>query len=210
MSERTLVKKIGFLRQTKTADLVRERLAEFTAFKSKSPSAWFREMCFCVLTANFQSKRACQIQLTVGAGFTRLSEKQLARKLRSCGYRFPNTRAAYICANRHHAKSLKHTIQSLEGRQERRRWLVDNIRGLGMKEASHFLRNVGYLDYAIVDFHILDVLESHGMIERPPSMTPRRYLECETVLGKLAKKVGMSQGEFDLYLWYLETGAVLK
>ena len=79
-----------------------------------------------------------------------------------------------------------------------------------MKEASHFLRNVGFEDYAIIDFHIIDILEKYGLIEKPKTMTKNKYLEIEDILKKLAKKVNLSLAELDLYLWYKETGKVLK
>jgi N-glycosylase/DNA lyase len=41
-------------------------------------------------------------------------------------------------------------------------------------------------------------------------MTKKRYLEIEAVLKKIAEKLDMSLAELDLYLWYLETGKVLK
>jgi len=93
---------------------------------------------------------------------------------------------------------------------EVRDWLVGNVRGLGLKEASHFLRNVGFFDVAIIDFHIIDLLVGKGLIKRPRSLSRRRYLEVEGVLRKIADKAKMSLGELDLYLWYLETGKVLK
>ena len=84
------------------------------------------------------------------------------------------------------------------------------MKGLGWKEASHFLRNIGFRDYAIVDYHIADVLERHGMIKKPKSMTKAAYLGIEGVLRAFARRMEMSLAELDLYLWYLETGEVLK
>ncbi|MBU2459068.1 MAG: N-glycosylase, partial [Nanoarchaeota archaeon] len=83
---------------------------------------------------------------------------------------------------------------------------------LGMKESSHFLRNTGFQNVAIIDFHIVDILARHGLIEKPKnkSLTPKKYLEIEAVLQKLCDSVGLSQGELDLYLWYEETGTIFK
>ncbi len=38
----------------------------------------------------------------------------------------------------------------------------------------------------------------------------KKYLEIEKKLKKLAEQCSISLGELDLYLWYLETGKVLK
>ncbi len=91
-----------------------------------------------------------------------------------------------------------------------REWLVKTVKGFGMKESSHFLRNVGYESLAIIDFRIIDVLHRYGLIERPKTMSRKKYLEIEEVLRQLAQKVGMSLAELDLYLWYMETGKILK
>ena len=96
---------------------------------------------------------------------------------------------------------------------EARNWLNENVYGLGMKEASHFLRNVGKKDVAIIDFHIVDLLNSEGLLDfdrKSKSLTPSRYLEIEKVLLDLGKRLGLNLAELDLYLWYLETGKVLK
>jgi N-glycosylase/DNA lyase len=80
-----------------------------------------------------------------------------------------------------------------------------------MKEASHFLRNVGYLDLAIIDKHILSHMVEQGVIaERPKTLTPKRYLEYERTLTEVAAILGMPMGKMDLYLWAKKSGEVLK
>jgi N-glycosylase/DNA lyase len=37
-----------------------------------------------------------------------------------------------------------------------------------------------------------------------------KYLEIENFLMKIAKKLNLSLAELDLYLWYIETGKILK
>jgi N-glycosylase/DNA lyase len=91
-----------------------------------------------------------------------------------------------------------------------REWIVNNVKGLGYKEASHFLRNIGFDDYAIIDFHIVDVLVNHKLIEKPKTITKRKYLEIEEILKNIAKETNLTLAELDLYLWYMETGKILK
>jgi N-glycosylase/DNA lyase len=80
-----------------------------------------------------------------------------------------------------------------------------------MKEASHFLRNVGYLDLAIIDRHILSNMKEYSIINsEKTNLTQKRYLCYEEILKKISDKVKMPLGEMDLYLWYRKTGAVLK
>ncbi|MFX0023913.1 MAG: N-glycosylase, partial [Candidatus Hermodarchaeota archaeon] len=89
-------------------------------------------------------------------------------------------------------------------------WLVKNVKGIGYKEASHFLRNIGYTEYAIVDFHIVDLLVKHNFIEKPKTMTKSKYLEIEKILKSIGSELELNMAELDLYLWYLETGKILK
>lgn len=110
---------------------------------------------------------------------------------------------------RKHIGSLKAIVANSNG-SDVREWLVKNVKGLGCKEASHFLRNVGFTDVAILDFHIIDILERCGAIKRPKTLTKNRYLEIERALNTLASKIGVNLAELDLYLWYLETGKILK
>ena len=88
--------------------------------------------------------------------------------------------------------------------------LIRNVKGIGPKEASHFLRNIGYSGFAILDFHIINILARYGLIEKPKTLTKRRYLEIEELLRSIAAKTDLSLAELDLYLWYMETGKILK
>jgi len=108
-------------------------------------------------------------------------------------------------------RSIKEIIGRIGGAKQAREWLVKNVKGIGYKEASHFLRNVGFDNLAILDRHVLSVLHEYGLIDEVPrSLTCGRYLEIEEKLVELSEKLGLTLGELDLYLWYLKTGEVLK
>jgi len=167
----------------------------------------FSELCFCLLTANFNAIGGIKIQKEIGSGFVELSQEDLALELKRLGHRFPNARANYIYNAR--SVDVKGALSDLNG-QELRNWLVKNVKGLGMKEASHFLRNIGYEEFAIIDFHIVDLLVREGLIERPKTLTPKKYIEIEHILFRIARKANLNLGELDMYLWYLETNKILK
>jgi N-glycosylase/DNA lyase len=153
------------------------------------------------LTANSTAERCIDVQKKVNNGFLNLSETELQKKLKKYGCRFHTKRAGYISE----ARKFKDKL-ILE-----REWLVENIKGLGMKEASHFLRNIGYGDYAIIDFHIVDLLLKNNLIKKKfKTLTKKTYLELEGILKKIADKTKLNLAELDLYLWYMETGKVLK
>ncbi|RLJ01430.1 MAG: N-glycosylase, partial [Candidatus Aenigmatarchaeota archaeon] len=169
----------------------------------------FKELCFCILTANFNAERSIKIQEEIGDGFLRMTEKQIAKNLKDLGHRFPNTRARYIVEARKR-KNLVRKMLNQKNEQEIREWLVKNIKGIGYKEASHFLRNIGFENVGIIDFHIIDVLTKFGLIKKPKTLGKKKYLEIEKILKKLSEKLNISLARLDLYLWYIETGKILK
>ncbi len=208
--DRELLDSIRNLRQSKVGALVDSRIEEFKKMGKKPSQEIYKELCFCILCANYTAERSIQIQKAIGDGFLTLPESQLRERLRTLGYRFPNVRSEYIAEARKYGDSLKEIMTSFNDRNEQRKWLIENIKGIGPKEASHFLRNIGYTDFAILDFHIINVLSKHGLIEKPKTLTKRRYLEIEELLRKIAGEADMNLAELDLYLWYMETGKVLK
>jgi len=204
-----LVDAIKTFKKGEVGRRVASRIRQFENAGRTSGDEIFGELCFCILTANFNAERAIKIQKRVGDSFISLPEKKLAEKLKNLGYRYPNTRAKYIVDARRYKSTLKKVLGSLRG-DELRDWFVKNIRGLGYKEASHFLRNIGYKDYAIIDFHIIDLLARYGLIKKPNTITKERYLGIEEILRELGRRLNLSLAELDLYLWYMETGKVLK
>lgn len=200
----------GKLKKSDIKKKIDSRLKEFKEAGEKTNDEIFNEMCFCILTANYSAEGGIRMQKAIGNGFLELPEQGLAKKLTELGHRYPQLRAKFISEARKHHGSLKETIQSFGSEENAREWVVNNVKGLGYKEASHFLRNIGFENLAIIDFHIIDILEKHGLIKRPKTLTRRKYLEIENVLKKIAEKLGMNLAELDLYLWYSETGKVLK
>ncbi|MEM4215734.1 MAG: N-glycosylase/DNA lyase [Candidatus Anstonellales archaeon] len=206
-----ILEKIKRLRKGRVKKLIDKRVKEFKRAGKSSKQRIFSELCFCILTANYSAEGGIRIQKEIGDGFLKMGEKALAKKLKKLGHRFPNTRAKFIVeARKKFAKKIKEIVFSFDDGREAREWLVKNVKGLGYKEASHFLRNVGFMDLGIVDFHIVDLLVKNRIIKKPKTITRKKYFEIEDVLKKLAERTGLEPGELDLYLWYIETGKVLK
>jgi N-glycosylase/DNA lyase len=198
------------LKNSNIKNLVDSRIKEFAEIKNQSINDIFKELCFCIMTANCSADKCIEIHECFEDGFLKLNEFQLANRLKELGYRFPNIRAKYIVEARNNMKDLKNKIKSNKEEKQLRDWIVKNIKGLGYKEASHFLRNIGYKNYAIVDFHIVDLLARHNLINKPKVMSKKKYLEIEELLKDIAEKSGINLAELDLYLWFLETGKILK
>jgi len=206
-----LIKQIEKLKRNKTIyNIINTRIKEFEHLGKSENNKLFQELSFCLMTANFNAERSIKIQNEIKNGFLALTQKQLENKLIKLGHRFPKTRAKYIFEARKFLPFLENVLESNEF--DARDWLVKNIRGLGYKEASHFLRNCGKKNLAIIDFHIVDLLSENKLITKPKtkSLTRNKYLEIEKELQKLANKVNLNLSELDLYLWYIETGKILK
>ncbi len=199
-----LVKRVERLKNKNVRKLIDERINEFRKIGRKTYKEIFVELCFCILTANFNAEKTILIQEKIGDGFLTLSQRQLAKKLKNLGYRYPNIRARYI------VEARKHDLMKILKTKNPRKTLVENVKGIGCKEASHFLRNIGYENFAILDFHILDILARHGLIKPVKVLSKKKYIKIEEKLKKIACKLNLTLAELDLYLWYLETGRVLK
>ncbi|TFG20394.1 MAG: N-glycosylase/DNA lyase [Promethearchaeota archaeon] len=207
-----LCSKIDGIIHSELKNKIDDRIQEFRNIDKANKDALFGEMCFCILTANFNAVRGIQIQKQLGTQISSLNQEELATKLKELGYRFPNTRANYIFeANKWYTK-LESILFSyaLSDQKILRNWLAKNVKGLGLKEASHFLRNIGFDNCAIIDFHIIDILVNHSLISKPKTLTQRKYEEIERVLENIAQLKELTLAELDLVLWYLETGQILK
>ena len=207
---RELILLVENLKQTPVKKTIGNRMKEFEELGKNSFDEIFKELCFCFLTANFSAEGGMRIQNSLGSKILFLSEEELANELKKLGHRFPNMRAKFIFEGRKQKDELKEIFKSLEDEIKIRDWIVNNIKGIGYKEASHFLRNIGYKKLSIIDFHIVDLLVRNKIIEKPKTITPKKYLEIENILNELAKRTNTNLGELDLYLWYAETGRVLK
>jgi N-glycosylase/DNA lyase len=187
---------------------IRNRLKEFK--KIEDENLLFKELCFCILVANTSLEKTLEIWKKIDNGFLKYNKKQLSLKLKSLGYRFYNKRADYILYNRKLKKIIKEKIKELSVFYLRE-WLVKNLKGIGFKEASHFLRNIGFKDFAILDRHILRFLFKNKMInEIPSNLSKRKYLEIENKLKNLADKLNITLSELDFLIFYLETGTLPK
>jgi N-glycosylase/DNA lyase len=205
-----LLKAIDDLKKSGVRKEIDERVREFEAVGRGSDADIFGELSFCLLTAHYSAEGGIKIQDSVGSGFLEMTEDELRKKLREHGHRFPDARAKYIVEARKGRHKLKKVMESVKDEAKLREWVADNVKGLGNKESSHFLRNIGYKNLAILDFHIIDLLVRYGLIERPKSLTRKKYIEIEGLLKRIAGRAGLSLAELDLYLWYMETGKVLK
>jgi len=197
---------------------IRARLAEFEEVRrSASDERLWEELVFCIFTAGASARMGLgsieAVRHLLAAG----THEELAAALQS-KHRYPNSRSGYIVVTRAYLESdcgmrLRERLEDFEDPVERRDWLARTreIKGLGYKESSHFLRNVGYRGYAILDKHILRSLFEVGVLDSPqPPTTRARYLSTEERLRRFAESIGVDFDELDLVLWSMKTGEILK
>ena len=196
---------------------IEQRLRDFRNVYGESDEKIFEELCFCLMTPQTKAKSAAKV-------IDKLKEKNLlltgsAEQLKPwmASIRFNNNKSQYIVEAREMFSEngqvkIKEKLEQLGSPLAMREWLVKNVKGYGLKEASHFLRNIGFGDdIAILDRHILKHLVRNEVIpETPKSLTEKKYLEIEEKMKRFASQAGIPMAHLDLVWWSEETGEIFK
>ncbi len=199
-------------------DEIKSRLSEFEMiWKEGSDAQLWEEMVFCFFTGGCSAKMGLRSIDAVRPFLKHGSQPEIASALTGV-HRYPNARARYVFASRNFLKEhcnleLRKKLEGFDCMLERRDWLVKEkgIKGLGYKEASHFLRNIGLKGYAILDKHVLKCLAELKIIDAPkPPNNRSTYLRVEDQLRDLTELTKIDFDEMDLVLWSMKTGQILK
>lgn len=199
---------------------IRKRLGEFEeVWRKGSDARLWEELAYCIFTAGASARMGINSVDAVRALLLEGDSDAMTVALKNAGaHRFPVARPRYIVTTRNYFRAdcgmkLRKRLRSFSDPSERRDWLAQEkqVKGLGYKEASHFLRNIGVKGHAILDKHVMRCLAEIGVIDtaKPPS-TRRKYLEVEQQLVGFARDVKIDFDELDLVLWSMKTGEVLK
>lgn len=217
-------------------DRIKERLNQFNIF-FREPYSWFyenndinlrrvnspenvrifEELCFCIFTANTSAEMSAKAVDSTRDVLFNGTKEDIKNRLIGI-YRFNNVRPSYILHTRNYLIktvkfALKKKIVSFNDKQKLRDFFAMNkdIKGLGMKESSHFLRNLGFKGYAILDKHIINSLNEFavfGSNARPKNR--KEYLEMEDKFREFSEHIGINVDELDLLLWSMKNGRILK
>ncbi len=213
-SSRKIIKELKRLHSAEKRK-IQSRLAEFVEiFKYGKDKDVFAELAFCLLTPQSKAKSCWQAVKELASKNLLLKGKvpQIAKILQR-KTRFHRNKSRYIVAAREIFRDgIKDKIKSFYNVHDLREWLVKNVKGLGYKEASHFLRNIGFgRNIAILDRHILRNLKAYGAVIRmPKAITKKVYLDIEKKTLKFAKKTGIPADQLDLLFWRKQTGEYFK
>jgi N-glycosylase/DNA lyase len=199
---------------------IRKRLDQFREiWRTGSDARLWEELVFCIFTAGASARMGFRAVDAVRPLLFHGGREDMTLALRNAAaHRFPVERPGYIVVTRNYLRehcnmALRRKLQSFDDPIERRDWLAQEkqIKGLGYKEASHFLRNIGIQGHAILDKHVISCLADLKVVEtRKPPGSRARYLEAEDKLKGFAREIGIDFDELDLVLWSLKTGEVLK
>lgn len=197
---------------------VSKRIKNFkNIWQNGSNKDLFIELAFCLLTPQAKALEAWKAittliesdELFVGAA------EEISHKLNRV--RFKNNKARHLVTARNmfyipKGLEIREVLLSVPSIFDRRKWLAENVMGMGYKEASHFLRNIGFVeDLAILDRHILKNMKIYGLIpELPKSINPKTYHELENKLKEFSIMTEIPMGHLDFIFWYKETNTVFK
>jgi N-glycosylase/DNA lyase len=189
---------------------IRARLNEFENVPS---SDYFYELVYCLLTPQssaVNADRAVRLLREYDLLNADLDPEPLLHQ-KEFYIRFHKTKAKHLITVKQQFTAIEQRVTNGSSSTELREWLVDNVPGLGWKEASHVLRNIGHKNLAILDRHILRNLVRAGVVRSiPKTLTRKRYLAIEKKFFKFAQQIGISMDELDLLFWSMETGQILK
>ena len=185
------------------------RLSDFNKLKSASEERLFEELCFCLLTPQSKAHVCDKIVSDLKEEGLLLSgtKEKLWPFLKKA--RFYRKKTDYLVL----ARKLRIKDKIKDGLPfQIRQGLVEHVKGMGYKEASHFLRNIGLGEgLAILDIHILRSLKELGVIEKiPKSMSEKKYLEIEEKVRKFSSKINIPMSHLDLLFWSMGTGKIFK
>lgn len=200
-------------------DEIRKRLDEFKSVLDKSDEKVFAELAFCICTPQSKATSAWSAikSLVENRMLFTGNEDQIKPFLNAV--RFNEQKASRIVDARRKFTSngklaLKSELMKLaDDPTSLREWVRENVKGCGLKESSHFIRNIGLSNnqLAILDVHILKNLKELGVIDEiPKSLTEKKYLEIESKMKNFADKLGITLDELDIVLWSKETGMIFK
>ncbi|PSG98582.1 MAG: hypothetical protein BRC29_00455 [Nanohaloarchaea archaeon SW_7_43_1] len=203
---------------------IEKRLEQFRALRDESDYRLFIELVFVILSSQTEAHKAWKAteELDEKNLLMEGNKDQIAKILERNGVSYEENKAEYVVGNREFLSqpTLKNPTKELklkekldlENLEKTREWLVENIKGISWKGASHFLRNIGYGDeFAIVSSYISQSLFELELLEEADLPKDKEeYLKQEEKMKKLAEETGIDILALDLTLWSMETGEVFK
>ncbi|PIN93315.1 DNA lyase [Candidatus Pacearchaeota archaeon CG10_big_fil_rev_8_21_14_0_10_31_24] len=180
-------------------------------FQNLSKEREFKEFIFCMLTPQSNAKK-CWEAIEQISNLNKLNNLNIVNILKT-KTRFHNNKTISILKAKDTWNQIYSNLKN-QNKLETRNNLAKQVRGYGLKEASHFLRNIGQSnnEIAILDRHIIRNLAEIGIIKKEDSKikNQKHYLELEQKFLKFSKEINIPIDHLDLLFWSQETGELFK
>ena len=196
---------------------IQNRISEFKSiWQEADEKRLFQELAFCLLTPQSKAENAWKtiVKLTENNKLFEANPTSISDDLNLV--RFKNNKAKYLVGAReiffNNSIGIRETLSEFSSVYKKRKWLNNNIKGYGLKESSHFLRNIGFVeDIAILDRHILKNLKKFNVISEIPKSIPEKiYFQIESQMKKFSNEIRIPLGHLDFIFWYNETRTIFK
>jgi N-glycosylase/DNA lyase len=194
----------------KQKQYIKQRLNEF---QKVTEDDYFYEMCFCICTPQSSARNALEVVDKLKKKRFFEMDFDILSILRSKEHyiRFHNTKSIRLMLLKEVYPEVLKILKSNLSDKNKRISIVKIVSGFGMKESSHFMRNIGYRNLAILDRHILKNLKQLNIFENIPKLgTTQLYLDAEKKFQNFASKINIPMDELDLLFWSMETSEILK
>jgi len=191
-------------------DSIERRLEEFASISIKQ---YFYELCYCFCTPQSKASSAMIVQNELERlNFKNSDFDPVDILFKKENYiRFHRQKSNRLIDMKYKYYEIENILLSDMDNYSKRNWLAENLKGIGYKEASHFLRNIGYRNLAILDRHILKHLVKSELFDEIPNISSgQRYFEVERKFLQFSEKVSIPIDHLDLLFWSYEAGEILK
>jgi len=199
----------------KNLPLINKKLKEFKSFQNSDSNTIFKEMVFCIFAANSSAKMGLLAQELLSpilnTGTLEDYKNTVYKKVR-----FYNLRSEYLFYNKKIIEQNNNNIWNIINHYreplQKRIHIKNTFKGFGLKESSHFLRNIGFKKYAIIDKHVINTLKEFSILpkETKAPKSTQEYYQIEKIIKDFAKDNNFDIDALDLALWSYKTGKIIK
>lgn len=185
---------------------IKDKLKEFSEINKEN---YIYELFFCLLTPQSKAEKCWDAVEKLKECEINTGNVEPCLKIRT---RFYRNKTRYLLEANSKWNIIREIINSKQKPSVIRANLVKEIKGLGMKEASHFLRNIGKSDnqLAILDRHVLRKLIELGIITDEIKLNNKTYPLIEEKMKDFADNLEIPLDELDLLFWKIESGRIFK
>ncbi len=179
-------------------------------FQQLPQQAYIDEYLFCMLTPQSNAQKSWSAIQEIKK--TKIINQAILEKILRTRTRFYKRKTQYILKGLKNWPIIQKELNKEVEPQALRNYLAEKVQGYGMKEASHFLRNIGKSknQLAILDRHIIRNLMALGIITQDTIKNTTHYKEIEQQFLTLAQKNNIPADALDMLFWSKETGKIFK